>query len=52
LFDTKVAALLVEFGKIKGVQLANGEKLLADAVILATGHSARDVLKCCMVRIY
>jgi uncharacterized FAD-dependent dehydrogenase len=45
LFDTKVTALLVEFGSIKGVQLANGEKLLADAVILATGHSAHDVFR-------
>ena len=45
LFDTKVTALLVEFGKIKGVKLANGEKLTSDAVILATGHSARDVFE-------
>jgi uncharacterized FAD-dependent dehydrogenase len=45
LFDTKVTAMLVEFGKIKGVQLSNGEKLLADAVILATGHSAHDVFR-------
>jgi uncharacterized FAD-dependent dehydrogenase len=45
LFDTKVTALLVEFGKIKGVQLTDGEKLLADAVILATGHSAHDIFR-------
>jgi uncharacterized FAD-dependent dehydrogenase len=45
LFDTKVTALLVEFGKIKGVKLATGEKMTADAVILATGHSARDVFE-------
>lgn len=45
LFDTKVTSLLVEFGKIKGVGLASGEKLRADAVILATGHSARDVFE-------
>ena len=45
LFDTKVTALLVEFGAIKGVQLADGEKLPADAVILATGHSAHDVFR-------
>ena len=44
-FDTKVTALLVEFGKIKGVQLASGDKLFADAVILATGHSARDIFE-------
>jgi uncharacterized FAD-dependent dehydrogenase len=45
LFDTKVTALLVDFGKIKGVQLASGEKMQANAVILATGHSARDVFE-------
>ncbi|WP_374950964.1 NAD(P)/FAD-dependent oxidoreductase [Mucilaginibacter sp.] len=45
LFDTKVTALLVAFGKIKGVQLGNGEKLTAGAVILATGHSAHEVFR-------
>ncbi|WP_259071829.1 NAD(P)/FAD-dependent oxidoreductase [Mucilaginibacter sp. X4EP1] len=45
LFDAKVVALLVEFGKIKGVELAGGEKIMADAVILATGHSARDIFE-------
>jgi len=42
-FDQKVTDLLVEFGKIKGVEINGGEKLIADAVILATGHSARDI---------
>src|SRR6185312_5277147 len=44
-FDAKVTGLLVEFGKIKGVELANGDKIMADAVILATGHSARDIFE-------
>jgi uncharacterized FAD-dependent dehydrogenase len=44
-FDAKVTSLLTAFGKIKGVQLASGEKINADAVILATGHSARDVFE-------
>jgi uncharacterized FAD-dependent dehydrogenase len=44
-FDSKVTALLTDFGSIKGVQLASGEKLHANAVILATGHSARDVFE-------
>ncbi len=42
-FDAKVTRLLVEFGKIKGVELSSGEMLMADSVILATGHSARDI---------
>ena len=45
LFDTRVTGLLADFGKIKGVQLASGDKLMAGAVILATGHSARDVFE-------
>jgi uncharacterized protein len=45
IFDVKVIALLVEFGKIKGVQLSSGQKMYADAVILATGHSARDIFE-------
>ncbi|MES2108111.1 MAG: FAD-binding protein [Bacteroidota bacterium] len=44
-FDAKVTSLLIEFGKIKGVALANGNKIMADAVILATGHSARDIFE-------
>ena len=44
-FDTKVIGLLIDFAKIKGVELASGEKLFADAVILATGHSARDIFE-------
>ncbi|MDB5088978.1 MAG: FAD-binding protein, partial [Mucilaginibacter sp.] len=45
LFDAKVTRLLVESGKIKGIELANGQKIMADAVILATGHSARDIFE-------
>lgn len=44
-FDAKVTRLLVEFDKIAGVELANGEKIKANAVILATGHSARDIFE-------
>jgi uncharacterized FAD-dependent dehydrogenase len=44
-FDTKVTSLIIEFGKIKGVQLVSGDKMMADAVILATGHSARDIFE-------
>src|ERR1700743_1341397 len=42
-FDAKVTGLLLEFGKVKGVELLSGEKIYADAVMLATGHSARDI---------
>ncbi|WP_222535819.1 NAD(P)/FAD-dependent oxidoreductase [Pedobacter polysacchareus] len=42
-FDQKVTDLLIDFGKIKGVVINGEGKLMADAVILATGHSARDI---------
>jgi uncharacterized protein len=31
--------------RVTGVRLADGSEILADAVVLATGHSARDVLE-------
>lgn len=42
-FNTRVDGFITENGTMKGVVLADGEKLSADAVILATGHSARDI---------
>ena len=45
LFDTKVVSLIVEFDKIEGIKTTSGESLKADAVILATGHSARDIFE-------
>jgi uncharacterized FAD-dependent dehydrogenase len=44
-FDTKVIELILEFGKIKGIKTSNGEAWKSDAVILATGHSARDIFE-------
>ena len=44
-FDSKLTKLLIENSKIKGVQI-NGEiNFLCPHVILATGHSARDVFE-------
>ena len=43
LFSKKVNGLVVNGNSIKGVKTADGDTMLADAVILATGHSARDV---------
>ncbi len=44
-FQTKVVDFLISHGKIHGVLTASGVEILADAVILATGHSARDVYR-------
>ncbi|MBO6517479.1 MAG: FAD-dependent oxidoreductase [Bacteroidia bacterium] len=43
-FDTRLTGFIVRDGKVKGVRTTKGE-VLADAVILATGHSARDVFE-------
>ncbi len=42
-FNARVTGLTVAFGAVKGVVLAGGDRVTADHVILATGHSARDV---------
>lgn len=42
-FDTRVDDLLLANNHLRGVVTATGEALEADAVILATGHSARDI---------
>jgi len=45
LFDKKLIDFVIEKDIIKGVCTADGDILNADAVILATGHSARDIFK-------
>ena len=42
-FESKVSDLLIEKGKLSGVTLESGEEITADHVVLAVGHSARDV---------
>ena len=42
-FEQKVTGLLTANGQITGVKTADGESWQAPAVILATGHSARDI---------
>ncbi|MBB2145557.1 FAD-binding protein [Pedobacter sp. LMG 31464] len=43
LFDSKLTDFIIADGKIKGIVINCEQELLADAVILATGHSARDI---------
>ena len=42
-FETRVTDLIIDSGRLRGVLTAAGEALEADAVVLATGHSARDI---------
>lgn len=43
-FETRMDALIIEHNKVKGIQTNTGETFLGP-VILATGHSARDVYR-------
>ena len=42
-FDSQVTDLVIQDGQMKGVIVNDAEEHLAPAVILATGHSARDI---------
>ncbi len=42
-FETKVEDFVIKNNKILAIQLHNGEEMSVNSVILATGHSARDI---------
>jgi uncharacterized protein len=44
-FSQKVTGFDIEDQRIRGVRLENGEHIVADQVILALGHSARDTFQ-------
>ena len=42
-FESRVTDFTIKDNAIKAIQLQNGTEMTAEAVILATGHSARDI---------
>ena len=44
-FESRVVDLIIKNGAIKGVITSQGDNIEGRAVILATGHSARDIYK-------
>ena len=42
-FETKVTDFVIKDNKLQAIQLHNGKEMAVNSVILATGHSARDV---------
>ncbi len=44
-FQTKVVDFLISGNRLQGVVTADGNEITADSVILATGHSARDIYR-------
>lgn len=45
LFEKKVVDIIIENGEAKGVLTADSSVFKADAIVLATGHSARDIFE-------
>ncbi len=45
LFHTKVTDILIKHNDIIGVTIEDGSKIMAQKIILATGHSARDIFE-------
>ncbi len=44
-FQSRVTGLRIDEGRVRGVTLASGEEIVADQVVLALGHSARDTFE-------
>ena len=42
-FDTRVTDFVIKNNKLQAIQLQNGKEMTVNSVILATGHSARDI---------
>ncbi|WP_116789433.1 NAD(P)/FAD-dependent oxidoreductase [Flavobacterium psychrotrophum] len=45
LFETRVTDILIKSGAVTGVTTQKGDTINADKIILATGHSARDIFE-------
>ena len=45
LFETRVTDILVKNNEVDGIITQNGETIYAKKIILATGHSARDIFE-------
>ncbi|MBN2633730.1 MAG: FAD-dependent monooxygenase [Bacteroidales bacterium] len=50
LFDRKVTDIIVGSGSVSGVVVAGGEKITSSYIILASGHSARDIYEICRAK--
>lgn len=48
LLEKKVTGFIIEHGSMKGIITSGGEKFFSNKIILATGHSARDIYGLCL----
>jgi uncharacterized FAD-dependent dehydrogenase len=44
-FSTRLTAIVVERGRLHAIRTSEGDELPVDCLVLATGHSARDVFQ-------
>ena len=44
-FEQKVEGIDIDKGRVRGIVLSTGERIAADHVVLAVGHSARDTFQ-------
>ncbi|AWA29805.1 FAD-binding protein [Flavobacterium magnum] len=45
LFETRLTDIIVKNNEVQGIITQKGDKITADKIILATGHSARDIFE-------
>jgi uncharacterized FAD-dependent dehydrogenase len=45
LFETRLIDILIKNNEVQGIVTQNGDTILANKIILATGHSARDIFE-------
>lgn len=45
LFETRVTDILIKNSEVQGVVTQNGDRIESNKIILATGHSARDIFE-------
>ncbi len=45
LFETRVTDILIKNNEVQGVETQKGDRIFANKIILATGHSARDIFE-------
>jgi len=43
LFETRLTDIIIKNNEVQGIVTKNGDTILANKIILATGHSARDI---------
>jgi uncharacterized FAD-dependent dehydrogenase len=50
LLEKKITDILLDGNRVKGVATSGDERFFSQALILATGHSARDIYDLCRIR--